>query len=355
MTTPTNISNPKLQKAQSKTITLEIDEDTNSFVPVNKVAVRVMKVATLTPKAEMFKKLNEGIPNNDYGLPTYYYRADILSPELIDPEHTSEDEQSDFLEAAIIDLDYSQGFPVTPTGEPFWGQLPYEPSEQYRAFIAFLELPTRGESNGGPQAVRQMHVLCTQLNTDTRQILESSYLYYWQVRARAYDLFKAASHAKLKERRLMSAEDEHYNMAAQYIAWANTFLTNAFQDPESAGLKPKDVMDLMHRMIQVQRLSAGASPFSQALNKNDTNPLPQNATLEVILRTLAQNSGLITTNTSAADAAAEQEATQEDLTKKLLQNPEMLQQAQELIIRVNTDGSRTRNLAPIADDGHTIG
>lgn len=339
----------------TKPTTIDLEEDSiNSFVPVTRVAASAIKAIAMSPKATMFKTLNEEIPNNDYGLPTYYYRADILAPDVLDPLHTTVDEQNGFLEAASVELDYSQGFPVTPTGEPFWGQLPYEPAEAYRAFLAFLDLPTRGEHQGGPQAVRQLHVLRTQLNIDTPQILEASYLYYWQARAHAHDLFKAASHAKLKERRLMTAEEEHYNMASQYIGWANDYLAGAFQDPEGHGLKPKDVMDLMHRMIQVQRLSVGANPFSNANGgKGDSNALPQNATLEVILRTLAQNSGLIQNNAANANTNDEE---QENITKRLLQNPEMLKQAQELIIRVNSGGSdRTRNLAPAVDDGHLIG
>lgn len=333
--------------------TTTIDQGTDSFVPVTRVAASALKVVSMSEKALMFKHLNAEIPNNDYGLPTFYYRADILSPEIVDPLITDPDEQASFLEAATIELDYSQGFPVTPTGEPFWGQLPFEPSHAYHAFLAFLDLPSRGDKDGGPQAVRQLHVLRTQLNMDTPSILEASYLYYWQVRARAHDLFKAASHAKLKERRLMSAEDEHYDMASQYITWAHSYLTSAFQDPEGHGLKPKDVMDLLHRMIQVQRLSAGASPFSNPTGKDAQNALPQNATLEVILRTLAQSSGLINANANSVVNTSE---SQEDINRKLLSNPEMLNQAQELIIRMNSGGpDRKRNLAPAVDDGHLIG
>lgn len=298
-------------------------------------------VLALSQKATTFRTINASIPNNDFGLPTIYYRADLLPGNLLDLEDT---EQAQTLDMATIELDYSQGFPTTPMGEPFWGQLPHESSEAYRAFNAYLDLPMRGEDKGGSAAVRQLHLLKTELATTTQNLVELSYMYYWQQRARAFDVFKIASHNRMREQRLMSADNEHYRIASEYITLAESFLKDVFADPESNGLKPRDAMDLLIKMIQVQRLSVGVAPFSNPNGQNGGNGIPQNASLEVILRTIAKQMG--TDNTGNEGVAADLA----DITKKLLSDPNELAKAQELIIRVNNTGDRTRNLSPASID-----
>lgn len=311
-------------------------------------AAQHLELNTVPPRAITFKALNKEIPNNDFGLPQYYYRADFIPSDILAQDDV---EKSDTLASASVELDYGQGFPVTPTGEPFWGQLPHEPADAYRAFKAFLDLPLRDEVKGGPAAVRQMHLLQTELATTTAALLEYSYIYYWGYRSRAYDLFKAASHSKLKEQRLTAAENEHYDLACRYIAYTTEYLEGVFKDPDSNGLKPRDAMDLMLKMIQVQRLASGAAPFTNP-NNNYTNPnaIPQGATLEVILRTLAQQSGMLpAAGTDPNDPNAK--ASLENMTRKLLLDPAALMQAQELVIKVGNTGERTRNMAPPHDDG----
>ena len=253
-----NIRTVKARASLPSAVLESRTSQTSQFIatPLASKPVRTLKVNTGSERASIFKAANVDIPLNDLGVVAFYYRADML-PETF--WNIPRDTQIDLLEAAIEELDFAQGFPTTSNGNPFWGQLPHESEEAYRAFKAYLDLATRVEADGSNNAVRQLHILSTQLSTSTTVLVELSYIYYWQQRARAYDMFRIASHQQLKEQRLTHAENEHFQLATKYLALVDQKLQDAFMDPDNLDLKPKDMMDFMLKMIQVQRLSARIS------------------------------------------------------------------------------------------------
>lgn len=285
---------------------------------------------SLHPKAELLKQLQDTIPTNEYGLPEYLYRADLINAEASHDTATQ-----DF---AIMQLDYSQGFAALPDGDAVWERLPYEDPMSYQAFKHYVEMPrTTDERFSAP--VRQLSILKPLTGKTANELLSLSYMYYWPARARAYDLFVIASHTKSKELRVNKVENEHYTRAQKYIEYAENFLEGVFQNPEDHELTPKEAFDMMFKMMQAQRLSVGLSPNGAHANK-DVNQVPQNASLEVILRTIAKNAGI-----SGAD---NKEAT--NLTQELFKDPKSLEQAQELIIRMsNARNPRTQKQADFMD------
>lgn len=304
---------------------MDTSTNTSDNLPVAAKAAAV--VLPMSPKAAVMRRINEEIPLNDYGLPEYIYRADMIPLDLSDLDTA---ERNGFMEQSIIELDYSQGFPTLPSGEPIWGQLPFEPADAHRAFTFYLDMPriksTKDGEVNAANAVRQVHAIKDQCGKTTQELLSLAHMFYWQQRALAYDLFITASHNKRREYMLQDVENEHLATAATFIKYAQDFLEQVFGDPEKYDLKPREAMDLLVKMIQVQRLSLGASPFGQKSGKSE-NELPSNAPLEVILRTIVQNSGM-------ANGAKNGGQQVEDLTKQLLQDPENLRAAQELIIRM---------------------
>lgn len=266
----------------------------------------------LNPKATTIKNLSQSIPLNDYGLPEYLYRADLIDPTLNNNDNTLQD-------IAIMHLDYSQGFAALPNGEAIWLPLPYEDPKSYGAFQAFLDMP-RASNSDAP--VRQLNLLKPLTGCSSMELLSMSYMYYWPQRVRAYDLFMIASHTKAKELRTSGLENTHYNKAEKFIAFAEEYLEGVFADPETAGLSAKEAFDIMHKMMLMQRLSVGLSPNGAHAGK-DINAVPQNASIEVIMQTVAKNAGDKKDDKSASN-----------LTQLLYQNPEMLEQAQRIVIQV---------------------
>lgn len=304
---------------------------------------RIDPLDTISVKAQIFKRINAEIPQNEYGLPEYIYRADLIPTNL--GATAPLQDYNTFLDAAIIELDYSQGFPTLPDGEPFWAALPGESFDAHRIFASYLDIPrkaTPGNPRGG--AARQVHMLKDETGMRVTQLLTLSHTFYWQMRAQAYDLFITASHNKRREYLLQTTEVDHFEMATRYLENAQQFLDKVFQDPETHDLKPSDAINLLVKMAQVQRISLGVSPFGQKTGK-DENELPKNATLEMILRTIVQKSGLI----------AKDPTQTLDTMNSLFDNPEDLRQAQELIIRIGDARNPKQSLSAAVLDGHSFG
>lgn len=285
--------------------------------PENSIANNQAVVAlTLHPKAQLLKILTDTIPTNDYGLPEYLYRSDLLDIEA--GSHLDDQAQ------ALMHLDYSQGYPSLPSGEAIWSPLPFEDIHAYDAFKHYMEMP-RSTKEGLSAPIRQLNVLRPLTGKSTTDLLSWSYMHFWPMRARAYDLFVIASHTRAKELRMQEVEDSHYTRAQKYIDYAEVFLEAAFADPESVGLTPKEAFDMMFKMMQAQRLSVGLSPNGQHANK-EVNQMPVNASMELILRTIARNAGI-----EGADAKISS-----NITQQLFSDPKALEQAQELIIKMSS-------------------
>ncbi len=313
----------------------------------------------LSGKAQIIRDLSSSVPKNDFGLPTYIYRADLLPRTFEDLSLT---EQQDICETAIVELDYSEGFPMQPDGEPFWNRLTFEPSEAHKAFITYLDMPrsnschasqkkftssawsASNHKQGLAAPVRQLHLIKDLIGCTTDELLSMFYIYNWAARVQAYDMFVIASHAKQQEYRLLDTENNHFLMAQKYIQFAETFLDQVFASPGEYELSPKEALDLLMKMVQLQRISLGVMPNAPGSGKNDSsNGVPQNASMEVILRTMAQKSN----GDSAASSANGN--TSSDFMQRIFDNPDDLDQAQELIVRIgNAANPRTmRSQAPV--------
>lgn len=278
----------------------------------------------ISPRAQLVKELAHSVSTNHYGLPEFFVRSDLLPPHE-DFYSLDTAEQNSAREASLVELDYSQGYASLPNGESFWSQMPHEGADDYRAFKFFLDMPRQDHSqNFAPSApVRQLNLLKPATGKSGVELLSLSYQYYWPERARAFDLFKVASHQKQKELRTQDIEDKHFDRAARFVEYAEHFLEGVFQDPEAHELTAKEAFDMMHKMMMMQRLSVGLSPNGAHANK-DENRAPANAPLEVIMRTIAKNAGI---------EGADQKSTQA-LTQELFKDPDNLLRAQELIIRM---------------------
>jgi hypothetical protein len=300
--------------------------DSTTLAPISATAQQ-LQVGQLSPRAVVMRDLNQHIPNTEYHLPAYIFRADMIPAGLHD---LSAKDQSQFTEAATLELDYVQGFPTLPDGEPFWSQLPAESPEAYRAFIAYLDMPRQESDFGGAEGlaapVRQLHLLKTQLGLPIGTLMSYAVMYYWIPRSKAYDMFILASHSKQKHYRLLEAENNHYRLAGKFLAYAESFLDEVFTDPERFELRPNEAINLLMKMVQVQRLSLGVSPMGAHQGNNGSNAPSKAASLEVILRGIAQESGELAKATQDDEAAA----------RKLFEDPTILEAAQQLIIQLNT-------------------
>lgn len=303
-----------------------IDTSYLNSIPSQVTQVHNKSLIARMSKGEVFKQLSLTLNLNDFGIPDYIYQADLIPANLYD---LGMRERTEVLETSIIPISWEHGYPSTPDHSPLWERLPAEPLDAYNAFIQYLELPQSSDSN---HPVRMLPLLSQALGIPYSILSDYSHLYYWKVRFRAYDLFLLACHQKQKEQRIMSIEGRHYTMAENYLKKVDTILNKKLdqtirelEDPESAeysDLKLKDLVDTVQKLTTIQRVSLGLAP-----NGNDSH---------------SQNYGIGGRFQSTDDAVKEIAAhstparkvdTRSAQMNHLLENPDDLMAAQELIIK----------------------
>lgn len=252
-------------------------------------------------RRDMIFELCKYLPLNEYNLPMYFYRADLL--EHPDPLRPIEDVQAN-LESATVYINYHQGFPTLSKDRPFWAKFEYETQEAFDAFKLYLEI----------RGARTTHKVVELYRED---LVEEWYsIYYWRFRSLAYDMFTAAHHHRMREHRIFELQDAHY--ARSERIFGSVVAALEAKTPEDWDKeKPKDLVAIMSTLADVQRkaLSIGPSGASEAVNKNTP--------IEAIMKQSAETSS----PTIIVD--------DDNNMASLLADPDMLDKAQDLIIEVN--------------------
>jgi len=296
-------------------------------------------------KASVYQAEAAKIPTNDLGLPTYIYRPDIIPTDL--NTYTPE-QRTAILQAASVPIQYDGGIPTFESGAHFWSQFAWEPGDAYIDFQRYVDMPTLDanvtnaisgsvDSKASDRASIQISVrdlnslaelypsqngLSTYERAET--LRETAILYCWHQRVKAYDLFIAAAYRKWREQKVYSVEQSHFRIAETIISKANQALMARFEDPDLINeIKSKDLLDMLKTMITVQRESVGLTSAARA-GSGDADA-PKNASLEVTLRSIAKGAG------------EESKSFQDDSKiQELLDDPDSLFKAQELIIKMNS-------------------
>ncbi len=261
-------------------------------------------------RGAIIEHLAKTLPLNDFNLPKFIYRPDLIA------ENNKDDH--DVLNAAVIPISYEEGFPTLPNNAVFWAQFEFEPVQAYQMFERYLTQPSEF-------GVRQFQLLASE-EAPLSLLREYFDTFYWRFRAKAHDLFIAAVNTKLREQRVMQVEDTHFLTAERLLKRVLTYFEN--DDPEkdfTQDLNPKTAADLLKTLVQMQRISLGLPAHgASAGTPSDT---PPNASVEVILRTLAKQS---------ADSSGAPLIDGKTGLDVLLEDDDTADMAQELIIRMSS-------------------
>lgn len=275
----------------------------------------LLLLPTNCSRGEVISHLSRTIPANEYGLPLFYFRSDLLDlDKAVAYGHISQTES----DGAVTPLGYADGFPTLQNGSPFWKRLPHEPQNTYMAFCRFLEL---AEEEG----IRLLDSLAEQESLSIEQLREWSYEFYWSSRARAYDLFIVAADAKRRENRVRKSENRHYNKAGELLEK----ILLRFENEEDLvnQLSSKDLLDAFEQMVKIQRLSLGLTGANAStINKELSAPA---TSVEVILRQLTKNVG-----------SGENAEDQANRLALLMSDENTALQIQELIVKATGAGDR---------------
>jgi hypothetical protein len=279
-----------------------------------------------------FRDISRSLPMNEYGLPKFFYRADLIPEDLFlrPPE-----EQISLLEAATIDINYLEGFPAYDSQAAIWSQMEFEPDDAYEAFKQYL-------AQGQHQGIRRLESLLQ--NNEYLQHVPHHYrsltkltelhtYYYWAPRTKAADLFEQAASSKLRERRILSIQDRHYLESERLL---KTLKDKYFDriDPETGEyiwieeMTPKVALEFLDKLVKIQRISLGLP--AHGLSNPEDDGIQRHASVEVTLKQIARRA----TDPEAANALNGTSG-----FDMLLADPETAMLAQQLIVRIGSGSS----------------
>ena len=320
-------------------------------------------------QVEAIRVLTREIPTNEFGMPTGVYRTDLLPFHNYVPNHHNHHVDVDVdlnteegvehralalppeqqepqpqeyriagflskeLHGAFIPLQFDEGFPAFNNGLPFWSRFDFEPSDAFEAFQRYTQmnlgrLATSSEEEYDGKAAsgtRSLSTLVAEMYPDTQvldmvaQYQEYYHLYYWGMRAHAYDLYRVAQFRKQQEHRAVESQDEHYVLSRRLRHKLMSYFENDedFMDM----MTPKVALDMLKTLVGIERVSAGI-PAGGPVNENTTDA--SGKPFEMVLRTVSNS------NRRDDHATVNEEG---EILDRALKSPEAVELLQELIIR----------------------
>lgn len=196
-------------------------------------------------KADAMYILSKEIPENEFGLPAFFYRVDMLPYNL--EGLTQED-----ADACVVELSYDEGYPTYNGGHIFWQQLPSEP---FDAFMLFQRYIDQAQSLG----LRQTQILAMENRVSLEKVVALYHEYFWAARAKSHDLFQVAADRKRRELRGRSLENKHFEMADSLLLQLKNKLADGAEDGVDIfkDLTGKEFLECMRLLMNMQRVSAG--------------------------------------------------------------------------------------------------
>lgn len=304
----------------------EVDDFERRYLSDTNLGYQRVLLPEGATRSDAIYYLSKQIPTNEYQLPTFFYRSDLLPQNL---DRMSQDD----VDLAAVTLYYEDGYPTfgKSRAQIFWNQLPHEPYEAFSLFQRYLD---QAEDIG----LRQLQMLSMDNNISLDRVSAYALEYYWGSRSRAYDLFQVAAERKRRELRVRKTEDKHFQMAGALIQQ----ITSTIEEQGETffrNLAPREALDALARLITVQRISMGEHQNGTAKLAGQVDAMA-GASGSDIMRDLTKN---IAQGSGAAGI--------DNNLRALMSDPQFALQAQSLIIQVRR-GSEFSAGSLVAESGN---
>tara|TARA_Y100000310_G_scaffold343516_1_gene451563 strand:- start:1034 stop:2161 length:1128 start_codon:yes stop_codon:yes gene_type:complete len=266
------------------------------------------------------------------------YPVEVVEPEVevVEERRVAGFRVSD-LENAFVWLHYDEGFPAFEDGQPFWTCLPFEPPAAFAVFQRYLQMH-QGKPAEDPDdtddygeiatGTRSIAVLSEILHDggDSEIIpVQDTYqtyyhLYYWNFRAKAYDIFRLAAHRKQMEIRAIETQDSHYIIAQKLLNKLQVYFDN--EEDFTDMMTPAVAVKALQLVTQLQRVSVGL-PATGPAKVDDSQGAGQS--LELVIRQLAQEGHAQVEDKSSEDMR---------MLDHILKDKDSTQALQEIVIKL---------------------
>jgi hypothetical protein len=239
-----------------------------------------------------------------------------------DTEDTKDTKDTKYVDNTIM----QKGTPV-----PIWSRLPHEPEDYHKLFEGFLR--TSRETMLVDGAFSQLHTLAN-VNAEYGHILSINEIYiyyYWEERAKAYDIYKPMVAARLRDHRVLIAEDTHYRVTANIISGLQDELAQRMLENEGRafrGMKTSEILAATSSMIQMNRVSVGLPSHGPRIGRDATPIIPHSSPNKALRDMQIAYDGQTNIGLSKADAL------QADISRVIANDPEGAERLQEVAINI---------------------
>lgn len=183
------------------------------------------------------------MPTNADNIPMSYIDPTVLAPILLDVQ-VPDDVAMEVIEQATTPIEFDEGFPAV-AGIPFWERLDGEALPYYKLFKAYREMKYL-------DLTRSISKLSDSCGMPGKQLSALSKAYHWQLRAKAYDKYKAYERALLQENEREKLESRHAKISNQLLDQAVDYL-----DKHPEQLSPKIAIQMVELAMKSGRISVG--------------------------------------------------------------------------------------------------
>lgn len=279
--------------------------ETTSTASALPAVLRGLDVSKVETRTDFVRELSRTLPLNEYNLPIYIYNPAFLDISLLVIEGRENAKQmlGDMLTNSIIYLQYDHGYPTLKDDMPIWSRLPWETTTGFEGFLQFLE-------QDGARGIHKIVSIAPDL------LKEWYHENAWMYRARAYDAYLTAHHARLREKRIFSVQDNQYKKSEALLER----VTKAIESKSSEHWETLDADKLISAFARLAKVQQEALQIGAAKDGG----VNVGSSVEVIMRKTADSQGQIRkVDNDMVDM------------ESLLADPQALEAAQELIIKVN--------------------
>lgn len=186
------------------------------------------------------------LPVNKFGIPSRIVNPLPIAENMYGCE-TTDDVPDKAVEEALREVEYDGGVPLV-DGLPIWERFEGEPVDYYKLFKEYREM----RYNTGSRAISR---LAATHFVAGKYLSALSKVYHWQLRCRAYDIFREM---EFERQRLFDArklETKHKKATDKMLEQAMSYFEN---HPEQ--MDPKTALQMVQLAMKAGRLSVGLHP-----------------------------------------------------------------------------------------------
>jgi|GEM_PF-6590192 len=183
------------------------------------------------------------LPTNSYGIPLKIINPLLIAENMLDCE-TTDDMPDHIVQQAVMDIDFEDGLPIV-EGTPIWERFDGEPVDYYKLFKEYREMVY----NMGSRSISKLSATHNIIGKNLNALAK---VYHWQLRCKAYDVYKQQEFNRRRQFEIEKLESKHARVAEKLLEQSMAYLED---HPEQ--LNPKIALQMLQTAMKAGRLALG--------------------------------------------------------------------------------------------------